>query len=250
MNEKTNKNYWLRLTPLYWLISLLYMCLQTLDFPNTQEGLVEFVLSSILCVVSAIFYEKKIGKIIAWIWVGIWFALLSFIMYLDYQDDRVSMYAVFADMIPSYRVFVLLNFVVALLIPVFLIFHQWILSHKRGKTLTILFIIFVLSCSIYTIGWTYFFQDKIVREKYREGKQLVAQIEDYKDIHGYYPTTLSKIDKKEEEGWFYNLSGDSAEYQISSHINPLFNRVHKNNTILTIETIEYDSETQKWTYYK
>lgn len=63
MNEKTNKNYWLRLTPLYWLISLLYICLQTLDFPNTQDGLVEFVLSSILCVVSAIFYEKKIGKI-------------------------------------------------------------------------------------------------------------------------------------------------------------------------------------------
>lgn len=245
-----NKNYWLRFTPLYWLTSLFYMCLESLDFPNIQEGLVELVLSFILCVVSAIFYEKKIGRIIAWIWVGIWLALLSFIIYLDYQDDRVSMYTVFVDMIPSYRIFVLLNFAVALLIPTFLIFHQWILSHKGGKTLTILFVIFVLSCSVYTIGWTYFFQDKIVREKYRKGKQLVAQIENYKDKHGYYPVTLSGIDKNEVEGWFYNLTGDSAEYQISSHINPLFNRVHYKTTILTIETIEYDSETQKWTYYK
>ena len=249
MNTKMNIHFLLHLSPMYWLIPFCYtMFLPFNSLNHMQDGLIEFVSFSLLSGLAAIFYEKRIGKIAAWIWVCIWLACLSFIMYLYYMDDNFSVVSAFADMIPSYRIFVLLNFIVALLVPVFLICHHKILSHKKGKVLTIIFVIFVFSSSIYIAGWMYFIQDKLVLEKYRIGKQLVAQIENFKESQGDYPTTLYKLDEDGE--WSYELFEDNNQYKVVNYFEPMFNRCHVNTRIYSLEAIEYNSKMRKWTHYK
>lgn len=241
-----NKYYWLRLSQLFWLVPVCYdMCMLLLNSPNMQR-VVELLMLFIVGVVCTIFYENKIGKITAWICVGGWFSIVLFFIYGFCRDDNASIAFVFEHMIPSYRIMVILNFTIALCVSLLLIFHRLILSRKWGKILSMIIIVFTLSGSVYSTTWKFYFQDKLVYEKYREGKQLVTKIEDFKNKYGNYPTTLLELGECTD--WIYEQSNDGSKYTITDFFEHWHDRCYVGYTTYSAETLSYDSGTREWTH--
>ena len=234
-------NYWLRITQLLWFIPLCYhLCLLPLN-PLDIQGMIEIGYMTIVGLLCVVCFEDRIGKITAWICVGVWLVVLFALGYDYFIGKNVF---VFAYMIPSYRMTILIAFLIMLLVPLFLIFHHNIKVHKRGKAWSIVFSILALSGAIYCSVWTYEMQDKLARKEYIRCKEIVAQIEDYKKKHGQYPSKLADINAM---GCFsYELSQDGRKYMIIDMFEHWHDRCYINYCTFSAESITYDSEMRKW----
>lgn len=238
--DKVKNNYWLRITQLLWFVPLCYhLCLLPLN-PLDVQGTIEMVYMTIVGVLSVCFFENKIGKITACICVGVWLSLLLVLGYGYLQGEDVLL---FAYMIPSYRIFVLIAFIMMLLVPLFLIFHPKVMTY-RVKAWSIIFTIMTLSGSVYCSIWAYEMQDRLASEKYRTCTELVAQIEDYKSKHGRYPSELTEVGAK--GSFIYELSQDGRKYVITDVFEHWHDRCYVDYCTFSVESITYDSETRKW----
>ena len=239
-HDKKKNNYWLRIPQLLWFMPICYhLCIWPCNLPDVR-GSIEITVMTIIGLLCVIFFENAIGKITAWICVWGWLSIILLFVYARLQSE----FSIIPHMIPSFQMTVLLMLLLMLFVPLSLIFHQRILNCQNGKTLSIAFIVLVISCSLYSAIWTYEMQDKLAYEEYKKCKKLIVQIEDYKQVHGKYPFELSKVIA---EGCFiYELSPDSCQYRIESIFEHWHDRCYVDYCTYSVESITYDSGTHSW----
>ena len=235
-------NYWLRITQLLWFEPICYHLYLLPLNPLDVQGMIQMTFMIVIGLLCVVCFENKIGKITAWVCVGVWSALLLAYGYGCYiQKEDVLL---FAYMIPSLRIVTLINIVTAFLVPLFLIFHKKVMAYKRGKVWSIIFTIAILSGQMYSSIWTYEMLDKFACEEYRKCKELVMLIEDYKEKQGRYPSVLMEVGVK--DGFSYELSQDGQKYKILDMFTHPHDRCYVGYCTFLAESITYDSETGKW----
>lgn len=241
-SDKVTYNDWLILSQLVWFVPICYnLCVIPLNLLRTQQ-IVESLFMTLVGILCIIFYKRKIGRITALICLVMFIVMLLWGVFYYVQDDVLS--SIFFSMIPSFRIVILMDIVMMLGVPLSLIFHKQIIAYKRGDVLSATFSIIVLSMSVYSAIWTYIVQDKLACEKYKECKELVTQIEDYKKDKGRYPLQLSEIDMTKK--CTYELSQDGNQYKIVDMFEHWHDRCYTHSPTFSLEVIIYDSETQNW----
>ena len=239
-HDKMKNNYWLRIPQLLWFVPACYqLCILPISLLDIQ-GMIEILLWTIIGLLCSLCYDNKVGKVTAWICVGIWLAVVLVLVYACIQSE----FSIVQYMVPSFRIAVFIELVTMLLVPLFLIFHKRIMMYKYGKILSIIFTVLVVIGTSYSFSQTYVMQDKLVCEEYRKCKELVTQIENYKEENGRYPSELIEINAK--ESFLYELSQDGKKYKIIDLFEHWHDRCYVDYCTFSVESITYDSETRKW----
>lgn len=239
--NRINSTNVLRWTHLFWFAEI---ALNINYLPLSIEEILGIIVFTILGIICFVFYEKKIGKIIACGFIGLWLidAIVTIYGIVAPKYGINSSIIVHMDWTLSYGIANIISYVFMLGIPMIQILQKHI-GEKARKVCTIM----VLLGTIYILGWCYFGRDKLYREALKQGQTQVEEIEAYYVTYGNYPSSLEQLNR--EEG-FYTLSEDGHSYTFELGFDHWYNRYHTNSCIFTFESIIYDSNKKKWTHIR
>lgn len=239
--NRINSTNVLRWTHLFWFAEI---ALNINYLPLSIEEILGIIVFTILGIICFVFYEKKIGKIIACGFIGLWLidAIVTIYGIVAPKYGINSSIIVHMDWTLSYGIANIISYVFMLGIPMIQILQKHI-GEKARKVCTIM----VLLGTIYILGWCYFGRDKLYREALKQGQTQVEEIEAYYVTYGNYPSSLEQLNR--EEG-FYTLSEDGHSYTFELGFDHWYNIYHTNSCIFTFESIIYDSDKKKWTHIR
>lgn len=231
--NRINSTNVLRWTHLFWFAEI---ALNINYLPLSIEEILGIIVFTILGIICFVFYEKKIGKIIACGFIGLWLidAIVTIYGIVAPKYGINSSIIVHMDWTLSYGIANIISYVFMLGIPMIQILQKHI-GEKARKVCTIM----VLLGTIYILGWCYFGRDKLYREALKQGQTQVEEIEAYYVTYGNYPSSLEQLNR--EEG-FYTLSEDGHSYTFELGFDHWYNIYHTNSCIFTFESIIYDSD--------
>ena len=237
--NRINSTNVLRWTHLFWFAEI---ALNINYLPLSIEEILGIIVVTILGIICFVFYEKKIGKIIACGFIGLWLidAIVTIYGIVAPKYGINSSIIVHMDWTLSYGIANIISITFVLCIPLIQLFQ----NHIKDKAKIFVSIVIFLG-SAYILYWCFGDRDKLYYKELKQGRAQVEEIEEFYTIHGHYPDSLSQLTYSEG---FYNLSEDGHSYTVERGFDHWYNRYHTNSCIFTFESIIYDSNKKKWTH--
>lgn len=229
----------INLINIYWLIHICFFLLLSINKNSIYTALYLTMVFSLTVIIQNSIV-KRIGLILQ----------IPYAIYFLY----VSIYGGLSDRV-IFDIIIIgintLNFMIPILSLYFIKIEKkpinWRVFNKIS--LSILFAII----SIW--GFDSFYLKKYeALKRITSGDLIIEKISEFELNHKRLPNSLEelKLNNKDINGFFYDLDTSSNNYQLYCDFEHWFNRRNKNTQIriYSVESVEYDSKTKKWTHHE